>query len=224
MASTVEVEPQGRSRSLGKTERLMAKHMVAAWQAPMFGVTVEIDMQAALDRRSPGVTVTDIVLADCARTLAVFPNINAHFREDTITEFDEVNLGLAVASDRGLTVPVIRGADRLSLDGIAERRKDLVAKVRAGKISIAEVMGGTFTVSNLGMFGVTRFSAILNPPQAAILAVGATIRRHVWNDGHPEWRPISEFTLTSDHRAIDGAQAAAFLSALKDHLEGKTTA
>ncbi|TRD17858.1 2-oxo acid dehydrogenase subunit E2 [Palleronia caenipelagi] len=220
MTDTLLADPEGRLRPLGKTEKLMVRAMNAAWAAPMFQVTVEVDMSAASSRRSPGVTLTDVILSDCAATLARHPGINAHWGEAGVVEFDSVNLGLAVASERGLTVPVIHGAETLSLSGIAERRGALVEKVRAGRIAIAEVMGGTFTVSNLGMFGVARFTAIINPPQVAILAVGGTTMRQVWNDGAPEWRPIAEFSLTSDHRAVDGARAASFLADLKTRLEG----
>lgn len=219
MTDTLELEPQGREKPLSKTAKVMARHMATAWSAPMFGVTVEVDMGPAMARRAEGITLTDILLADCIATLAEHPGINAHFRDNTVVEYDRVNIGLAVAAEKGLTVPVIHGAEALTLEGIAERRKALVDKVRAGRIAIPDVMGGTFTVSNLGMFGVTRFTAIVNPPQVAILAVGATVRRQVWNDGAPEWRQISELTLTSDHRAVDGAGAASFLAALKRRLE-----
>ena len=206
-------------RKLGKTERLMARAMVAAWQAPMFGVVIEVDMHAALARRGAGVTVTDVIVHACAQTLIRFPSLNAHFRDDEVHEFARANVGLAVASPRGLTVPVLHGADGMTLPEIANLRRDLVAKVRDGKIAISEVMGGTFTVSNLGMFDVKSFTAILNPPQVAILAVAATTMRHVWNDGNPAWRQRCDLTLTCDHRAVDGAKAAAFLAALKSNIE-----
>ena len=219
MSETLTDGPQGRLRPLGKTEKLMVRAMNAAWSAPMFPVTVEVDMTNASARRSAGVTLTDVILADCAATLAGHPGLNAHWQDDGVVEYDAVNLGLAVASPKGLTVPVIHGAEGLDLGQIAERRKALVEKVRAGRIGIAEVMGGTFTLSNLGMFGVARFTAIINPPQVAILAVGGTSMRQVWNDGAPKWAPIAEFTVTSDHRAVDGARAAAFLADLKTRLE-----
>lgn len=219
MRETATLEPEGRHRPLSKTERIMVRHMGTAWSAPMFAITVEVEMGPVLARRAAGVTVTDILLAECVATLSAHPQINAHFRDDAVLEFDKVNIGLAVASDRGLTVPVIHGAEGLSPDEIARRRKDLVEKVRIGRIAISEVFGGTFTVSNLGMLGVTRFTAIINPPQVAILAVGATAKRQVWNDGAPEWRDVCEMTLTSDHRAVDGAAAARFMSALKARLE-----
>ncbi|MFC3630088.1 2-oxo acid dehydrogenase subunit E2 [Paracoccus angustae] len=219
MDDSLTADPQPRLRELGKTEKLMVRAMNAAWTAPMFPVTVEVDMTAAMARRGAGVTLTDVILADCAATLRGHSALNAHWLDGGVAEYDRVNLGLAVAAEKGLTVPVIHGADGLSLEEIAQSRKTLVERVRAGRIGIAQVMGGTFTVSNLGMFGVTRFTAIVNPPQVAILAVGGTVRRQVWNGGDPQWRPMAEFTLTSDHRAVDGARAAAFLADLRQRLE-----
>ncbi len=219
MAKTAIAEPVGREIPLGRTAKLMARAMSAAWQAPMFDIVVEMDMAGALARRGDGVTVTDVLISDVARTLKEDATLNAHFRDDTVIRYDEVNIGLAVASDRGLTVPVIRGADTLSLSEIAETRRSLVDKVRAGRIAIADVTGATFTISNLGMFDVTQFTAILNPPQVGILAVGRTNHRYVWNDGTPDWRQIAEMTLTSDHRAVDGTGAAGFMARLRDRLQ-----
>ena len=219
MTDVQESDKAGTLRPLSKTEKLMVRAMTTAWTAPMFAIVVDIDMTAAQTRRAEGVTLTDVILADCAATLAGHPALNAHYGEDGVTQFADVNLGLAVASDKGLTVPVIHSAQGLSLAGIAARRAEIVAKVRAGKIAIADVMGGTFTVSNLGMLGVRQFTAIINPPQAAILAVGSTEMRQVWNNGDPQWRPMCSFSLTCDHRATDGAQAARFLASLKARLE-----
>lgn len=223
MDSTVNPE-SGRVMPLSKTAKLMARHMSAAWQAPMFALACEVDMSAAMTGRAPGVTVTDVILSACVRSLSDHPKLNAHYRDDATVEFDDVNIGLAVAAEKGLTVPVIHAAQSLSLAEIAARRRDLVEKTRAGRVRITDVTGGTFTVSNLGMFDITRFTAIVNPPQVAILAVGSVNRRQVWNGGEPQWRPIAELTLTCDHRAIDGAAGAAFLGALKRRLEGKESA
>ena len=223
MDSTVNQE-SGRVTPLSKTAKLMARHMSAAWQAPMFALGCEVDMSAAMKGRAAGVTVTDVILSACVRSLLDHPKLNAHYRDDAIVEFDDVNIGLAVAAEKGLTVPVIHAAQSLSLTEIAARRRDLVEKTRAGRVLITDVTGGTFTVSNLGMFDITRFTAIINPPQVAILAVGSVNRRQVWNGGEPQWRPIAELTLTCDHRAIDGAAGAAFLGTLKKQLEGKATA
>ena len=205
---------------LSKTARIMVRHMNEAWQAPMFALTAEIDMTAALARRGEGITLTDVIVAACARTLCEHPRLNAHYREESVVEFDEANIGLAVAAEKGLTVPVIHGAQKLSLAEIGARRRELVEKTRSGRIRITDVSGGTFTISNLGMYDITRFTALLNPPQVAILAVGSTNRRQHWNNGDPQWRQVAEFTLTCDHRAIDGAAGASFLIALKKHLEG----
>ncbi|GGW41520.1 hypothetical protein GCM10011452_32370 [Gemmobacter lanyuensis] len=221
MTALLEQDPQVTVRALTKTEKVMSRAMQTAWSAPMFDIVVEIDMQHALDQRRPGVTVTDVILDACAQTLIRFPAMNALYRDDAVYQYAVANVGLAVASPRGLTVPVIHGTDSLSIEGIAERRRALVERVRAGSITVAEVIGGTFTVSNLGMFDVKQFTAIINPPQVAILAVGSTRMCNVWNDGAPEWRQISEFTLTCDHRAVDGALAARFMGELKTRLEGR---
>lgn len=220
MTSVIESDA-GRVLPLSHTARTMARHMSEAWQAPMFAVTTEVDMGAALDRRSKDITLTDLILEASVVALGAHPRLNAHFRESAIIEFDEVNLGLAVASEKGLTVPVIHGANTLSLAEIGDRRRDLVQKARAGRLRVADVTGGTFTISNLGMFDVARFTAIINPPQVAILAVGAATKRFVWNGGDPQWRDVAEFSITCDHRAADGAAAASFLASFKARLETK---
>lgn len=201
--------------------RTAARRMVAAWEAPVFHLAVEVDMTSALavKEREPQATVTDALLQACARALVAHPALNAHYGEETVTTFDRVNLGLAVATDAGLMVPVLHEADRLDLAGTAAARRDVTGRAREGRLQMADVTGGTFTVSNLGMMGVDRFDAILNVPQVAILAVGSTRHRQVWNEGNPVWRPVSELTLTCDHRAIDGATGAAFLATLREHLE-----
>lgn len=200
--------------------RTAARRMVAAWEAPVFHLDVEVDMTSALTvkERSPGATVTDAMLAACARALVEHPALNACYADEVVTRYDTANLGLAVATDAGLMVPVIHGADTLGLAELGEARRDVTARAREGRLQMSDVTGGTFTVSNLGMMGIDRFDAILNVPQVAILAVGTTRQRHVWNDGDPGWRPIAQLTLTCDHRAVDGATGAGFLTAVRDHL------
>lgn len=219
--TAVDETNEGVATPLRGIRRTAARRMVAAWQAPVFHLAVEVDMSSALTvkERVPGATVTDALLAACARALVAHPALNAHYGEEAVTTFERVNLGMAVATEAGLMVPVIHDADRLDLAGLAQARRDVAARARDGKLGMADVTGGTFTVSNLGMMGIDRFDAILNVPQVAILAVGATTRRHVWNDGEPAWRPIAGLTLTCDHRAIDGATGAAFLTAVREHLE-----
>ncbi|MGZ4695108.1 MAG: 2-oxo acid dehydrogenase subunit E2 [Acidimicrobiales bacterium] len=200
--------------------RTAARRMVAAWEAPVFHLTVTADMGSALTvkDRAPGATVTDALLGACAKALTEHPTLNAHYADEAVTIFPSVNIGLAVATGAGLVVPVLHGVERLSLPAIGEARRDVTARAREGRLQMPDVTGGTFTVSNLGMMGIDRFDAILNVPQIAILAVGSTARRQVWTEGGPDWRPVAELTLTCDHRAIDGATGAGFLTAIRDHL------
>jgi pyruvate dehydrogenase E2 component (dihydrolipoyllysine-residue acetyltransferase) len=219
--TTSVAELTGVTTKLKGIRRTAARRMIAAWEAPVFHVSVEVDMSAALARKSatPGATVTDVLLAACARALSEHPALNAHYGDESITVFDRVNLGIAVATDAGLVVPVIHDVQELDVSGIASARREVVEKARTGKLSMADVTGGTFTVSNLGMLGVDYFDAILNIPQVAILAVGSTRQRQVWNDGDPAWRPISGMTLTCDHRAVDGAAGAGLVATLRRLLE-----
>ena len=219
---TRAAELEGTVTPLKGIRRTAARRMVAAWAVPVFHLTVEVDMTAALATKdhTPGATVTDALLASCATALKAHSTVNAHCVDEAVTVFEQVNLGVAVATDAGLVVPVIHDAGSLALPGLADARRDAVGRARGGKLGMADVTGGTFTVSNLGMLGIDRFDAILNVPQVAILAVGATRQRQVWNGGEPAWRPIAELTLTCDHRAVDGATGAAFLATVRDLLQG----
>jgi pyruvate dehydrogenase E2 component (dihydrolipoamide acetyltransferase) len=154
-----------------------------------------------------------------AAALAQHPRANASWREGAIAQNADINIGLAVAIDDGLVVPVLHRADALKLPEIAARRDDLVNRAQAGKLRPADVQGGGFTISNLGMYGVDAFNAIVNPPQAAILAVGRIADRVVALNGQPAVQPTMVLTLSCDHRALDGARGAQFLSALADLIE-----
>ena len=145
--------------------------------------------------------------------------VNSHFTDDELRIFPTANIGLAVATERGLVVPVIRECERKSLVEIAIERGQLVERAREAKLSADDLEDGTFTISNLGMYGVEQFIAVLNPPQAAILAVGASEERPVAENGELVVRPLMSMTLTCDHRAVDGAKAAEFLRELKMLLE-----
>jgi pyruvate dehydrogenase E2 component (dihydrolipoamide acetyltransferase) len=219
--TAVDQSLAGVTTPLKGIRRTAARRMVAAWVAPVFHLSVEVDMTAALAAKSKtvGATVTDVLVACCAAALAEHSALNAHYADEAITVFEPVNIGIAVATDAGLVVPVIQNVDQLDVAGIANARREVVDKARQGKLGMADVSGGTFTVSNLGMFGIDYFDAILNVPQVAILAVGGTRQRQIWNDGDPVWRPMSELSLTCDHRAIDGATGARFLSTLQQQLE-----
>jgi pyruvate dehydrogenase E2 component (dihydrolipoamide acetyltransferase) len=201
--------------------RTAAKHMTRAWQSPVFHLTVEVDMTEALKVKTiePSATVTDVIVAAVATALTAYPEVNVHVGVDAIVQFESVNVGIAVASPKGLVVPNIHDAANKSLAELAAARADIVSRARDGALTRADISDGTFTISNLGMMGITRFDAILNVPQAAILAVGATIDRYVGGADNARWAPIAELTLTCDHRALDGATGAKFLGGLKAALE-----
>jgi pyruvate dehydrogenase E2 component (dihydrolipoamide acetyltransferase) len=219
----VEVVP------LTSTRRTIARRLTAAWEIPVFQLTVSADMTQAnaLVARARElnpevrVTVTDLLVKICAQALLRHREVNAEFGEDGIRRYPTANVGIAVAAPQGLVVPVVPSAERLSLVEVAHRRSDVVGRAGDGKLTTADMEGGTFTISNLGMpqYGVEQFVAVINPPQAAILAVGATTDRVVAVDGAPAVRPTVTLTLTVDHRAVDGAEAAEFLRTVKLFLE-----
>ena len=221
MAELMHGALEGITTPLKGIRRAAARQMVTAWEAPVFHLTVEVDMTSAMrvKRVSSGSTVTDAILLAVGRALVENPGVNAHFADGAVTTFPEANIGLAVATNAGLMVPVIHGVSQLELGGIAERRRDIVERARSAKLGMADVSGGTFTVSNLGMLNIDGFDAILNVPQVAILAVASTTERYVIRDGEPAKRPIANFTLTCDHRAVDGAMGAGFLSRLRELME-----
>jgi pyruvate dehydrogenase E2 component (dihydrolipoamide acetyltransferase) len=196
-----------------------ARRMVTAWEAPVFHLGVDIDMRGVLASKGGGITVSDLIVGACATALAAHPRVNATFAEDAITLHEQVNVGLAVDTPKGLMVPVIRDASTIGIEGIAAARRDLVERAHAGALKMADITEGTFTVSNLGMLGVDAFDAILNVPQVAILAIGATSERAVQQAGALAWVPTARFTLTCDHRALDGATGARFLATLRGELE-----
>jgi pyruvate dehydrogenase E2 component (dihydrolipoamide acetyltransferase) len=212
---------------LTNIRKTIARRLTDAWQIPVFQLQASADMTrvnalvAKLRERDPEVriTVTDVLTKVCAQGLMSHREVNAEFTEDAIVIHPSADVGLAVAAPQGLVVPVIRSAERLSLREIAGVRADLVARARENRLRAEDLEGGTFTISNLGMYAVERFTAVLNPPQAAIVAVGATEDRIVPVDGEPAVRPMVTLTGTFDHRAVDGAPAAAFLQTLKESLE-----
>jgi pyruvate dehydrogenase E2 component (dihydrolipoamide acetyltransferase) len=173
----------------------------------------------AQERSQSKLTYTDLLVKLVAQALRAHERVNAAWIDGRIVANAAVHVGLAVAVEDGLLVPVIRHADRLGLEEIATVRADLVARAQTGKLGVDELQGGTFTISNLGMFGIDQFSAIINPPQAAILAVGRIAERVVAVDGKPKVRPMLTLNLSSDHRVVDGARAARFLDHLANLIE-----
>jgi len=214
---------------LTSTRKTIARRLTEAWQAPVFQLTVQADMTRAnalrerlVERLAEGETkptISDLLTKVCAAALVRHRAVNAHFTGESIRRFPAAHVGMAVAAPNGLVVPVIRDADRRTIQEIAATRAELVARARDGKLQLADLEDGTFTISNLGMFGIEQFVAVLNPPQAAILAVGATVETPVARDGEVVIRPLLTLTLTCDHRAIDGADGADFLRTVKELLE-----
>lgn len=212
----------GRAESLSAIARLMAERTTQSWTTvPHFFVVREIDASALNAYRekakasgnatAAGVTHTDLLVALVARVLAKHPRVNSSWSGDGIRANHDINIALAIAVDDGVVAPVIAGADKLTLGQIATLRRDLSERARGGKLRPSDLSNGTFTISNLGMFNADAFSAIITPPQAAILAVGRIADRVVAIDGKPAVRPVVTLTLSSDHRVIDGARAARFM-------------
>src|SRR5580765_4599526 len=195
--------------------------------APHFYISMDIDMSAVgklrteWRQRGDGVipSINDFILLACARALKDFPLVNSTYTEQGIKLQSEINIGMAVALDEGLVVPVIRNADRLSLTELAAQSRQLADKAQNKKLFPLDYEGGTFTVSNLGMLGVDSFTAIINPPQAAILAVGRVAPRVIVEEGMFAIKSMMTATLSADHRIVDGAMAARFLQNVKKLLE-----
>jgi pyruvate dehydrogenase E2 component (dihydrolipoamide acetyltransferase) len=208
---------------LTSLRRTIARRLTEAWEAPAFQISMSADMTRALALRErlreEGVTVTDLLVKLAAIALLRHREVNAHFADDELRIFPSAHVGLAVATERGLLVPVLREAERKPVTELAVERAQLVTRAREGKLAQEDLEGGTFTISNLGMYGVEQFIAVLNPPQAAILAVGAIEQRPVLVEGEFVPRPLMSLTLTCDHRAVDGAKAAEFLREVKTLLE-----
>ena len=209
--------------------QIMAQRLTASWTSvPHFYLVREVDAtglqgwRSLLASKTPdrvNVTYTDLLTKLTALSLARFPRLNASWRDGEILFNPDINIGLAVAVPEGLLVPVVHKADQLQVQDIAARRTDLVARANRAALLPDDFAGGTFTISNLGMYGVDAFNAIVNPPQAAILAVARITDRVVAVDGQPAVRPMLTLTLSCDHRAVDGVMAAQFLDALAALIE-----
>jgi pyruvate dehydrogenase E2 component (dihydrolipoamide acetyltransferase) len=222
-ASSGEVE----SRPLSNVRKTIARRLTQAWTVPAFQLTVDVDMTRANElvqgqrELNPDVriTVTDVLTKVCAQALRRHGDMNVQYADDALLVFPSADIGIAVAAPQGLVVPIVRGAERLTIAQIAEVRADLVGRARDGKLRAEDLDGGTFTISNLGMYDVDQFIAVLNPPQASILAVGATREQVVPHEGELHVLPVMTMTLTCDHRAVDGATGAEFLRTIRSFLE-----
>lgn len=218
---------------LSRVQQTIAARMLETKSGvPEFTASIDVAMDAAVRLRAdlrrewsdrPVPSYNDMIVRAVALTLRGHPRVNATYGGDHVVEHGNVDVGVAVAAEGTLVVPVVTDADRRRLDDIATRTRELAARVRDGRITPAELQGGTFTISNLGMFGIDDFVAVLNGRQAAILAVGAVVQRPVVRDGELAVGHVCRLTLTADHRVLYGADAASFLSSLREHLESPLT-
>jgi pyruvate dehydrogenase E2 component (dihydrolipoamide acetyltransferase) len=210
--------------------KVIARRMLESKQTvPHFYLTVEFEIDALLAARAAinevarkkdaRVSVNDMVIKACAKALRDHPECNASWTEDEMIQYGAVDISVAVATDRGLITPIVRNADLKGVAQISIEMKDLAARAKTGKLKLDEFQGGGFTISNLGMFGIQSFSAIINPPQAMILAVGAGEERAVVRKGQMVVRNMMSCTLAVDHRVVDGAMGAQFLQTLRAYVE-----
>lgn len=215
---------------LNTVRRLTAQRLTeSTQQAPHFYLTAVVDAEPLLSFRAdlntrlgdagPRISVNDLIVKACATLLRSHPELNASWAQSAIRRHHRIHIGIAVALDDGLTVPVIHDADRLTLTQIARQAHGLADKARAGRLTLDELSGGTFTISNLGPYGIDHFTAVINPPQAAILALGAAHPEPVVRDGQVTAGTVMALTLSVDHRVLDGATGAVFLADLKSLLE-----
>jgi len=235
LPATLQTPPRAKGETtlieLSRTQQVIARRMAESRATvPDFDLTVDVDMEAAWTLRQElkrlagddGMVVpslNDIVVMACGRALREQPKVNGSYRDGQVELFSRVNVGMAIATPDSLVVATVFDADQQSLGSIARTTRRLAERVRDGSITPPELGGATFTVSNLGMFGVDRFSAVVNPPQAAILAVGAVRPRAVAHEGELSVRRCMTMTLSSDHRTLYGADAARFLTRVRELLE-----
>jgi len=223
--------PQKKEVSLSRAEKVMIQRMgKSKREIPHFYLTVEVDFSEAMKMRDDLVaefekekgvhlTYTDLLIKSCGRALNEIPRVNSTFEEGKVISHSKIDVGLAVAGEEGLIVPVIRDVDEKDLFQIARDRNELIRKANENKLSLGELEGAGFTLSNLGMLGIKGAAVIINPPQASILAVGEIKKRAVVLEEKIEIRPIMEMTLSCDHRVVDGYLGARFLQEIKRGLE-----
>jgi pyruvate dehydrogenase E2 component (dihydrolipoamide acetyltransferase) len=214
--------------SLSSMRLTIARRLVESKQTiPHYRIVSEVDVVALLERRaslkSQGVGVTDLLLRACALALVRHPQVNAQLDGNTMLKFPHADIALAVATDHGLVTPIVRSVDTKTVDAVAQEASDLIARAREGRLERLEITGGTFTVSNLGMFGVERFDAIINPPQVGIVAVGTTREVPVVRNGEIRIGQRVTLTYAFDHRVVDGAEGARFAATVRAHIENPAT-
>jgi pyruvate dehydrogenase E2 component (dihydrolipoamide acetyltransferase) len=224
--------PPYTERPLTAMRRVIARRLTESKQTvPHFYLTIDCEIDALLKIRTElnaksdayRISVNDFVIRAAALALRQVPAANASWSDDAILLWDTVDVAVAVALDDGLITPIVKMADRKGLAAIADETKDLVARARAGKLKLDEFQGGTFSISNLGMYGVREFAAVINPPHGGILAVGAGEPRPVVKNGALTVATVISCTLSCDHRAVDGAVGAQFLATFKKLVEDPLT-
>jgi pyruvate dehydrogenase E2 component (dihydrolipoamide acetyltransferase) len=217
-----------RDEPMSEMRRTIARRLVTSLgPIPHFFLTTEIEMDRAADMRQQintlypdaKVSINDIIIKVTAVALIQHPQVNASFQDKTVRFYEHADIGVAVATDNGLITPVIRAADVKSISDIAGEVRELAGRARARKLKPEEYTGATFSISNLGMFGIDEFTAVINPPEAAILAVGAMTEKPVVKDGDIEIHKMMRVTMSCDHRVVDGAVGAQFLQTFKQILE-----
>jgi pyruvate dehydrogenase E2 component (dihydrolipoamide acetyltransferase) len=218
-----------RAVPLSPMRLTIARRMVESKQtAPHFYITMQVDMEAALDLRKQinallpegeGISVNDLIVKATAVALRQFPNVNASFAGSEIHIHEHVNIGIAVTRETGLVTTVLKDADKKALAQIARESRELIARAREGRMRADEMVGGTFNISNLGMFGVENFIAIVSPPQTGVLAIGAVQQVPVVKNGQLTVGARMKATISADHRVTDGAEAARFMQAFQAALE-----
>ena len=219
---------------LSSMREVIARRMTESFQTPHFYVTVEVDTQELGKTREQLIpiiesktgirlTITDLIIKMAAKALEDNPSVNCAYVAGAVKLFKRINIGLVTAVEEGLVVPVIRQANKKLLAEITQARAELVQRARNRKLTMAEMRGSTFTISNMGMFEVDQFSAILQPPEAAILAMGRIADRVVVRDGEIVIRPMMILTLSIDHRVLDAVVGANFLQSLKNYIENPVT-
>lgn len=227
---TAEAAAPAASEALSQIARLMAERTTLSWTSvPHFFLVRDVDAGALVDAQKKldteaskaqgaRVTLTDLLIAVLARSLAKHPQMNSSWTGEGIRRNPDINISVAIAVKDGVVGAVVHKADRLKIAEISAQRIGLSERARAGRLRPADISGGTFALSNLGMYKVDAFSAIITPPQAAVLAIGAVGDRVIALNGKPSVRPIMSMTLSSDHRVVDGARAAVFLGELADAI------
>ena len=226
-----EASPAGKLIPLKGIRKIIAKRMTESFQnIPHFYLSLEVDMSSCLKlleelreevekRTNVKLTLTDLLVKAAATALREHPTINSRIEGEQIRLLEEINIGVAIALEDGLIVPVIRHADQNSLIEIALTLRDLTKRAREGKLSLEDVGGGTFTLSNMGMLGIDKFNPIINPPECSILGVGRTVEKAVVHNREIKIKPMAWFNLSSDHRIVDGATAARFLNHIMKLIE-----